>query len=227
MGLTGKRGRKKQMEQERLVRIEQDLLRMKGEETARALRMKEGLRTPQGSSVEELSVYDNHPGDIGDVTFEREKDLGLVLFTEDRLAMINDALSAIREGTYGYCRFCGREISAERLEAIPYTVWCQECKRQHEEQGRAGRPVEEEVMELPFGGLQDFHAQVDNNAFDGEDAWQAVARYGTSNSPSDLGSVLDYDDMYLHGDENIGSSEAYEQIVTRKGKDGQHYQVFR
>lgn len=215
------------MEQKKLAEVQQRLLTMKNEELGRVSRIREGLRTPQGSSVEELSVYDNHPGDIGDVTFERGKDLGLALFLEDRLAMIEDALEAIQEGEYGICEVCGREISADRLEAIPYTTLCQDCKRQNEDLEWSGRPVEEEVIELPFGGVQGFHDVVDNNAFDGEDAWQAVARYGTSNSPSDLGSVLDYADTYVNADEDSGTVEDYEKIVTKKGKDGQHYQEFR
>lgn len=214
------------MEQQKIAEVQQQLLAMKDEELGRFSRLKEGLRTPQGSSVEELSVYDNHPGDIGDVTFERGKDIGLALFVEDRLAMIDDALQAIQEGKYGICEVCGREISAERLEAIPYTTFCQDCKRQNEDMEWSGRPVEEEVVELPFGGVQDFHDLVDNNAFDGEDAWQAVARYGTSNSPSDMGGVLDYADTYANADEDIGTVEEYEKIVTKKGKDGQHYQEF-
>ncbi len=214
------------MEQKKLAEVQQRLLTMKNEELGRVARLREGLRTPQGSSVEELSVYDNHPADIGDVTFERGKDLGLALFLEDRLAMIDDALESIQEGEYGICEVCGKEISAERLETIPYTTLCQDCKRQNEDLEWSGRPVEEKVIELPFGGVQGFHDVVDNNAFDGEDAWQAVARYGTSNSPSDLGSVLDYADTYVNADEDSGTVEDYEKIVTKKGKDGQHYQEF-
>lgn len=214
------------MEQRKLAEAEQRLLKMKNEELERVARLREGLRTPQGSAVEELSLYDNHPGDIGDVTFERGKDLGLALFMEDRLAMIDDALEAIKEGDYGVCEMCGREISDARLEAIPFTTLCQECKRQNEGLEWSGRPVEEEVMELPFGGVQDYHDALDNNAFDGEDAWQAVARYGTSNSPSDLGSIIDYADTYVNADEDSGTVEDYEKIVTKKGKDGQHYQDF-
>ena len=214
------------MEQMKLAEVQRRLLIMKNEEMGRVSRIKDGLRTPQGSSIEELSLYDNHPGDIGDVTFERGKDLGLALFVEDRLAMIDDALDAINKGAYGVCEVCGREISDDRLEAIPFTTLCQDCKRQNEDLEWSGRPVEEEVMKLPFGGVQDFHDVLDNNAFDGEDAWQAVARYGSSNSPSDLGSIIDYADTYVNADEDSGTVEDYEKIVTKKGKDGQHYQDF-
>lgn len=214
------------MDKQRLKQAQERLEKLKDEELKRAERIREGLRTPQGSSVAELSLYDNHPADLGDVTFERGKDLGLVLFIEDRLAMIEDALQAISEGMYGTCEICGGKISAERLETIPYTTFCQDCKKGNEDLEWSDRPVEEGIIELPFGGVQDYHGDIENNAFDGEDAWQAVARYGTSNSPSDIGSISEYEDMYIHADEERGTVEDYEKIVAKKGKDGQVYQEF-
>ncbi len=44
----------------------------------------------------------------------------------------------------------------------------------------------------------------ENVGFDGEDAWQAVARYGTSNTPGDFRQVEDYNDVYIDHDEPIG-----------------------
>ena len=213
-------------DKQQLKQVQERLEKLKDEETERAARIREGLRTPQGSSVEELSLYDNHPADLGDVTFERGKDLGLVLFVEDRLAMIEDALQAIAEGRYGTCEICGGKISGERLEALPYTTLCQDCKKKNEDLEWSGRPVEEEVIKLPFGGVQDYYGGMGNTAFDGEDAWQAVARYGTSNSPSDIGSIGEYGDTYIHADEDRGTVEDYEKIVAKKGKDGQVYQEF-
>lgn len=153
-----------------------EAMREKELESSRTLR--EGLRSPLMDSIGELSLYDNHPADVGDATFEREKDLGLKLFAEDRVRMIEDALDRIETGEYGRCEMCGQKISAARLEAIPYTTLCQSCKRERESAADFHRPVEEVVIDR------------NNNAFDGEDSWQAVARYGTSNSPPEL-EILD------------------------------------
>lgn len=219
------------MDQEtsQMYRTKLEALRQAEMEAAESIR--EGLRNPQQNSVGELSLYDNHPGDVGDSTFERGKDLGLKMLTEQRLAMIEEALEAIEKGTYGICQVCGREIDMDRLEAIPFTRQCQECRKNLEELERHSRPIEEEVILPPFGGL-DIHKtyledSVDNNAFDGEDAWQAVARYGTSNSPSDIGSVEDYNEVYVNAGEDIGSVEDYEDIAGHKKKDGQFYQSFQ
>jgi YteA family regulatory protein len=221
------------MKQEQLNRFKKRLEEMKQEETEIAQRIEDGLRIALTDSIDELSLYDNHPGDVGDTTFERGKDLGLKLFTQDRLAMIEEALHSVDEGTYGTCESCGKEIDIERLEAVPYTTLCIDCKNNLEDLERNPRPIEEDVISPPFGGfnhdrmLETAGDAADNNAFDGEDAWQAVARYGTSESPSDIGSVENYNDTFVDNDENIGIVEDYEGIAAKKAKDGQFYQDFR
>jgi DnaK suppressor protein len=44
------------------------------------------------------------------------------------LNRIEKALAAIEQGNYGICRICGNEISHLRLEAVPTTDTCVECK---------------------------------------------------------------------------------------------------
>jgi len=50
--------------------------------------------------------------------------------TNDRqlLWMVDGALSRIREGVFGQCISCGKEINAKRLEAVPWTRHCIECQ---------------------------------------------------------------------------------------------------
>ena len=38
----------------------------------------------------------------------------------------------IDDGTFGTCGRCGKPISEERLEAMPYATLCIECKRLEE-----------------------------------------------------------------------------------------------
>ena len=51
------------------------------------------------------------------------------------LQMVENALSRIREGTFGECISCGKDINAKRLEAVPWTRHCIECQEKLE-QGR-------------------------------------------------------------------------------------------
>lgn len=159
----------------------------------------------------ELSSYDNHPADEGTELFEREKDFALREHYELELKNIDHALSAMENGTYGKCEICGKEIPLERLEALPDTTYCKEHSPDkvvsHE------RPIEEGVLMPPWGKF-DMDNQHENVAFDAEDSWQAVAEYGTSETPSDLGYPQgSYDDIYIEADEHIGYVEDFENFV--------------
>ncbi|MGI6583245.1 MAG: TraR/DksA C4-type zinc finger protein [bacterium] len=149
-------------EKERLVRLIEGL--------------EEGLRESQGDSLQELSTYDNHPADVGSETYERSKDLGLRDNNRLLLAKVEEALQRIEAGTYGRCEICGQEIAPERLQAVPYTTLCLDCKREQEERpGHSLRPREEEALAVPFS--RTFLDDRESVVFDGEDSWQAVARY--------------------------------------------------
>ncbi len=49
------------------------------------------------------------------------------------LAMVESALSRIREGAYGECISCGEEINAKRLEAVPWARYCIKCQEKIEQ----------------------------------------------------------------------------------------------
>lgn len=49
------------------------------------------------------------------------------------LAMVENALSRIREGSFGECISCGKEINPKRLEAVPWTRHCIECQEKLEQ----------------------------------------------------------------------------------------------
>jgi len=47
---------------------------------------------------------------------------------EDSLADVNKALARIEAGDYGKCKYCDKEIPAERLLARPVSGSCIDCK---------------------------------------------------------------------------------------------------
>ena len=75
---------------------------------------------------------DNHPADVATVTLDREIDYTLEENEERLLKAIDAALERIDSGTFGICRTCGKPIGEERLEALPYTTQCIDCKRKEE-----------------------------------------------------------------------------------------------
>ncbi len=184
-------------------------------------RLKEhGLEETQGASLSELSTYDNHPADLGSETLERSKDLALWLNARSRLARVEDALARLEAGEYGMCRACGRPIGAERLEAVPEADLCRECQGERERaearQGRV-RPVEEGLLSPPFGRTF-LDSRRDYVAYDGEDAWQEVARYGTSETPQDVPDSAGYERLYQDAYERRGGVTDLENLVDDAGE---------
>lgn len=171
------------MEQGKLSHFKQKLLEKK-EELERQVQAVEtgGLHQSMRDSTGELSFYDNHPADLGNELFERGKDVALRDNALIQLRGVEEALQRIEAGTYGRCQKCGREIDEERLEVLPEAAYCYECRLEVEKEGRPWvRPVEEEVIRPPFGKL----TAEESGIFDGEDTWQTVARYGTSEALAD------------------------------------------
>jgi len=48
------------------------------------------------------------------------------------LNMVEGALARIREGSFGECVSCGKEINSKRLEAVPWARHCIECQEKAE-----------------------------------------------------------------------------------------------
>ena len=46
---------------------------------------------------------------------------------ENRLKNINSSLEKFKNGTYGKCEKCGKEIDEERLKALPEAKFCLKC----------------------------------------------------------------------------------------------------
>ena len=49
------------------------------------------------------------------------------------LQMVEGALARLREGNFGECISCGKEINPKRLEAVPWTRHCIECQEKLEQ----------------------------------------------------------------------------------------------
>lgn len=73
--------------------------------------------------------------DVGDqalVDLERELGISLMEMRNRKRQLIDEALARLAEGTYGVCADCGVEISAKRLEAVPFAKLCVECQAKQE-----------------------------------------------------------------------------------------------
>ena len=84
---------------------------------------------------------ENHP-DIADRA-SSETDRAVELRARDRqrklIAKIDDALSRLEEGTYGFCEDTGEPISLKRLDARPIATLSLEAQERHERRERVYR----------------------------------------------------------------------------------------
>jgi DnaK suppressor protein len=99
----------------------------------------EELSGSLGVSLEEEAgeeSSDQHPADVGTVTFDREMDLSMQEGTEHLLAQVDRALEKIEEGTYGVCDRGDHPIEEARLQAIPYATLCMKHQEELEHSGQ-------------------------------------------------------------------------------------------
>lgn len=60
---------------------------------------------------------------------EYADELSIEARLEAELRDVQKALSLIDKGTYGVCKYCGKEIDLKRLEARPASSSCIDCKK--------------------------------------------------------------------------------------------------
>ena len=92
----------------------------------------DGPLTDEAGGFVSARADDHHLADTATDTYARELDEGLAGDAERLLGEIEAALARLETGTFGLCRVCGREIGAERLEAVPYATLCIGDKRLEE-----------------------------------------------------------------------------------------------
>lgn len=170
---------------------------------------KDGIILAREEIASELSFYDNHPADLGEEISDIAKQKALKGNEDEILHKINNAIEDIKKGSYGICKGCGKEISKERLDFIPYARYCIDCQEDLNEVKNFKsnlRPIEEEVLGNPFGyGYND--SKEDQTEFDGEDCYQSVEVFN---------KLENVDEYY---DEDIGYVEEVEKISNQQYED--------
>jgi DnaK suppressor protein len=97
------------------------------------LEKRRDLSSAQGDARALVPAAGGLPGDMIDqANADEEAELQIQLHQTDGrlLRAIEEALARIRQGAYGVCEVCKRPISKARLEAVPWTRRCRECKEQ-------------------------------------------------------------------------------------------------
>ncbi len=164
-------------------------------------------------SPSELSNYDNHPAEMGTELYQTEHNNALKVHEEHLLKDIDDAISRIDKGTFGKCAFCGNDIGEERLEVIPYTRLCIECEDNKVVKPHILnniRPNEELVLDTPMG--RKYLNRQEDDEHEGMDQLNDLMKYGSADSPQDMGGYHDYKDFYTNDTDRQGIVDDMDQV---------------
>jgi DnaK suppressor protein len=72
--------------------------------------------------------FDEESGEGGTVAVDRERDLTLAAQAQHTISLIDIAIEAVDDKTYGSCDNCREPIPKARLKALPYVRLCVACK---------------------------------------------------------------------------------------------------
>ena len=102
------------------------------EGTEEALQLLVQLEAELSKRLKQLSAdrSKSHSSDSSEQAVERENDEVIDQLendTREELIHVQQAIHRIEAGNYGICTKCEEEISAARLQAIPYSTLCINC----------------------------------------------------------------------------------------------------
>lgn len=137
--------------------------------------------------IDELSMYDNHPADIGTEMYILEQNMGLKTSQVQIIREIDSALERIDNGSYGICNHCGKEIEEKRLEVIPYTDVCSKCSNNESNTNKTknSKLQKKKMMKFSLENSYSDNYNEERVEFDREDSLQSVLRFNDiPNDPS-------------------------------------------
>ena len=74
------------------------------------------------------ALYSSHMADASADHVEMEKTYYMIAREKKYIQYLDKALLMINEGTFGMCVSCNKLIDKERLQEVPHTTKCFDCK---------------------------------------------------------------------------------------------------
>lgn len=100
-----------------IEKARESLLNLKAEYEKRIAKISDHIHHPQDD-------LNQHWDDQAVIVSQNEMRGKLLQEAERNLMLVNNALSRIDNDAYGICVECGEDIEKQRLEAVPYTIYC-------------------------------------------------------------------------------------------------------
>ena len=111
------------MDAKRKKELKEILVEMKEDKITEIRQNKDEMTSAEG--------YQNDAQDFADTAtniYDKELHQDLTEKNKKLLMDIEEALQKIEEGRFGKCDKCGKDISIERLKAIPFSKNCIKCQ---------------------------------------------------------------------------------------------------
>jgi RNA polymerase-binding transcription factor DksA len=102
----------------------------------------------QEANEEKHTVLRDDIADAGTDSYDRDFALSIASSGQEALFEIEEALNRIKTGRYGICEATGKQIPADRLEAIPWTRFTADAERELERNNAAPRVKLGELTDL-------------------------------------------------------------------------------
>ena len=114
-----------------------DLDKFKKDINDKRLSLAEDLRELKNKADDMLKVsssnalYSSHMADASSDHVEMEKAYYMIAREKKYLSYLDKAIQMINDGTFGICVSCKSKIRKERLQEVPHTRKCFDCKTQN------------------------------------------------------------------------------------------------
>jgi DnaK suppressor protein len=110
---------------------------MKNEGNAKIRKRLEALRDEISKVIDWRETASGGGGTMDEIDQANElieKEMGFLMSSNmsSNLAEVEEALDRIDKNEYGKCQHCGVEISAKRLEVLPFARFCVPCQEKME-----------------------------------------------------------------------------------------------
>lgn len=207
------------MEKKRLNHLKEKLLKKVHRIDSTLDQMgKNGEAAMSEHNPKELSNYDNHPADLGSELYAAEMNMALKVHEQSIMDEVRHALNKMDKGTYGVCEKCHKDIEYERLEVRPYARYCMNCELENESD-EINTPDQQygEVFDAPFG--RKYLNKREDDEYEGLDQLNDVLKYGSADTPQDMGGYYDYDEFYTNEIDNQGIVEETDKISNQQYKN--------
>ncbi len=122
--------RKQKMNPERYAELRRILEDRRREMVSEVQGKIRDVRT-EGAETQATGVVD--AAETSDADIQDDIEFALIQMKAETLSKIDEALTRLEEGTFGYCFECGEEISERRLRALPFAVRCKDCEEAREQ----------------------------------------------------------------------------------------------